>query len=178
MWVFPCGGGFRVGVTYGKEFDFNKSKELLACVACWIKGAHCNVQKHRVSTIADSLYPICFALSSTLLTYIVSSKEEIVIFHSTLRAPILFILFVEMFRTFKWYATSFKNKNLWRKTRESFRIFNSILFSKWSLQIQLIMPKTCVEAAKVLSLINVYVMGQSKMPIIKEKKIELWGPHD
>jgi hypothetical protein len=40
------------------------------------------------------------------------------------------------------------------------------------------MPKTCVEAAKVLSLINVYVMGQWKMPIIKEKKIELWGPHD
>jgi hypothetical protein len=34
MCVFPCGGGFRVGVRYRKEFDFNKSKELLACVAC------------------------------------------------------------------------------------------------------------------------------------------------
>jgi hypothetical protein len=40
------------------------------------------------------------------------------------------------------------------------------------------MPKTCFEAAKVLSLNNVYVMGQSKMPTTKEKKIELWGPHN
>ncbi len=46
------------------------------------------------------------------------------------------------------------------------------------IQILFIMPKTCVEAAKVQSLINAYVMGQSKTPIIKEKKIELWGPHN
>lgn len=55
---------------YGKEFDFNYLKQLMACSTCLVKGVSCMFGKHKVTLIAIHLYPIYFALSSILVRYI------------------------------------------------------------------------------------------------------------